>query len=249
MIETPVEGPVPRYELARWREELGVIAGITTRGDSASPFDLRLGGNSPVGEVLDRWGALLRAVPGFRGIVVSRQVHGTAVVWHDDARGLVIHEGSDGHATSTRGVLLAVSAADCIPVYLVDPVRRAVALVHAGWRGTAAGVLGAGLAELRRRGSLVENVLVHCGVGICGPCYEVGSEVFAGCGLPAPTGGRGPLDLRAVLAVQARGHGVEKISTSRFCSSHDPEFFSHRGSGGRDGRMVAYLGLQPNGRR
>lgn len=238
-----MEGPVPRYEVAGWREELGVIAGITGRGDSGSPYDLGLSGTGTAGAVLDRWGALRRAVPGFRGIVVSRQVHGARVLWHDSASGLGIHEGFDGHATSSAGLLLGVTAADCIPVYLVDPLRRNVALLHAGWRGTAAGILGAGLAEMVKRGSNVENVLVHCGVGICGACYEVGSEVFAGCGLPVPAGQKGGLDLRAVLADQARGHGVERVSTSPFCSKHDPGFFSHRGGDG--GRMVAYLGLVP----
>ena len=189
MIETPVEGPIPRFELAGWREELGVIAGITGRGEGGRPIDLGLGGSSPAGEVLDRWGALRRTVPGVRGIVVSRQVHGTQVLWHEDAHGLVIHEGFDGHATCSPGLLLAVTVADCIPVYLVDPVNRAVALLHAGWRGVAGGILAAGLEELGRRGSRVENVLVHCGVGICGSCYEVGREVFAGCGLPVPIGG------------------------------------------------------------
>ena len=241
MIETAVEGPVPRYELLAWREQYGVIAGITGRGDPGNPFDLGLGGTSPAGEVLDRWGALRRAVPGCRGIVVSRQVHGTRILWHDTAGGLVIHEGSDGHATESPGLLLAVTAADCVPVYLVDPIRRSIALLHAGWRGTTDGILAKGVAELVGRGSFVGNLLVHCGVGICGSCYEVGSEVFAGCALAAPSGGRGGLDLRSVLADQARGQGVERVSTSQFCSKHDREFFSHRG--GSAGRMVGYLGL------
>ena len=241
MIETPLGGPVPRYELARWREEFGILAGITVRGDPARPFDLGLGGQAPVGEVLDRWTALRLAVPGFRGIVVSRQVHGTAVLWHTDVRGLTVHQGADGHATSTTGILLAVTAADCIPVYLADPVRRFVALVHAGWRGVAGGILSAGLAAMRVRGSIVDNVLVHCGVGICGQCYEVGPEVFEGCGLAPPPGGRGPLDLRAVLLEQARGLGVENVSTSPYCSKHDGGFFSHRG--GTEAWMAAYLGM------
>jgi polyphenol oxidase len=231
VIETPLGGPVPRYELARWREEFGILAGITVRGDPACPFDLGLGGQAPIGEVLDRWNALRLAVPGFRGIVVSRQVHGTAVLWHSDIRGISIHQGADGHAT------------DCIPVYLADPVRRFVALLHAGWRGVAAGILSAGLAAMRVRGSIVDNVLVHCGIGICGQCYEVGPEVFGGCGLVPPAGSRGPLDLRAVLLEQARALGVENVSTSPYCSKHDGGFFSHRG--GTEARMAAYLGMVP----
>lgn len=245
MKETPAPGPVPRYELAEWMAGLGVLAGITGRGAPDAPFDLGLSGASPIGAVLERWRALRNAVPGFHAAVVSRQVHGIRVLWHHAAAGLTIHEGLDGHATDRPGVLLCVTAADCIPVFIVDPERRAVALVHAGWRGTAAGILEAGVNELTVRGSHVENLLVHCGVGICGKCYEVGSEVFRGCGLLPPAGGKGPLDLRAVLAGRARGLGVERVSTSQFCSRHDEGFFSHRGSGGGEGRMVAYLGLCP----
>ena len=241
----PVGGPVPRYELAGWREDFGIVAGITVAGNPADPFDLGLGGRSPTGAVLDRWEQVLTVGPGFRGVVVARQVHGTAVLWHQDVRGTAIFNHADGHATSSSGLLLAVTVADCIPVYLIDPVRRFAALVHAGWRGTAGGILSAGLAALRARGSHVDNVLIHCGIGICGPCYEVGREVFEGCGVPVPPGGKGPLDLRKLLLEQARSLGVESVSTSQFCTRHDGGFFSHRGSGGTAGRMAAYLGLIP----
>lgn len=245
MTESPVPGPVPRFELAEWREQYGIVAGITGRGDPSAPFDLGLAGRTaPVGQVIQRWHELEAAVPGCSGLVVSRQVHGTTVFWHDAVRGLAILQGGDGHATATPGLYLAVSAADCVPVYIIDPVRRAVALVHAGWRGTAGRILEKGIAELVGRGSRVENIVVHCGVGICGLCYEVGSEVFGACGLAAPAGGKGPLDLRAQLVRQAREAGVETVSTSQFCSAHDAgRFFSHRASAGADGRMVAYLGI------
>ena len=247
MAETRVPGPVPRFELAEWKDRFGVLAGITGRGEDPAPFDLGLAGRTaPVGEVMGRWRAFRGSLPEFPGIVLARQVHGTAVLWHAAASGLVILTEADGHATATPGLLLAVSVADCIPIYLVDPARRTIALLHAGWRGTAAGILARGLALLGEQGSSPKNVVMHCGVGICGPCYEVGSEVLEGCGLPVPAGGRGPLDLRAALAVQARELGVGEVSASPLCTRHDGSaFFSHRGSGGADGRMVAYLGLLP----
>ncbi len=154
-------------------------------------------------------------------------------------------EGVDGHATAAPGILLTVTVADCIPVYLVDPVRRAVCLLHSGWRGTAGGILSRGLQLLQERaGSQAADVVVHCGVGICGPCYEVGSEVMTGCGLRHEGAGPWHAELREVLASQARSLGVGEVSTSQWCSAHDrPRFYSHRASGGRDGRMVAFLGL------
>ena len=244
MTEAPVAGPVPRFELADWRARFGVVAGITGRG-SGTGFDLGLSGvTAPVGEVMDRWKLLRSTLPEFSGVIVSRQIHGTEVLWHSAGRGLVILEGADGHATNAPGLLLAVTVADCIPVYLLDPVRRAVALLHAGWRGVAAGILTKAIEMLRGNGTRVENLLVHCGVGICGLCYEVKSEVFLACGVAAPVEGRGPLDLRGVLSEQALNTGVDKVSTSQFCSRHDGSLFlSHRGSAGADGRMVAYFGL------
>ena len=87
------------------------------------------------------------------------------------------------------------------------------------------------------------DIVMHCGPGICGACYEVGSEVLAQLtGRPETEPGR--LDLRQVLVQQGRALGLADISTSAWCSAHDrDQFFSHRASGGRDGRMIAYVGL------
>jgi copper oxidase (laccase) domain-containing protein len=136
--------------------------------------------------------------------------------------------------------------ADCIPVYLVDPVARVGALLHAGWRGTAGRILTRGVETLVAHGAVPERMVMHAGVGICGACYEVGREVMEGCGLPADGAGPWHADLRAVLAGQARAMGIERTSISTLCSAHDAgTFFSHRRSRGGDGRMVAYLGILP----
>lgn len=240
VTEDRAPGDVPRYQIAGWRERYGVVAGITGRD-----FDLGLWSNAPVGEVMSRWRAFRQAEPGFHATILGHQVHGTAVAWHDDTRGWVLLDGLDGHATAARGLLLTVTVADCIPIYLLDPARRAVALLHSGWRGSAAAILAAGVKALTAgAGSAASDLVMHLGVGICGPCYEVGSEVMTGLGLAAP--GRGPwhADLREVIAEQAERLGIVSVTTSSWCSAHDREqFYSHRASGGRDGRMVAYLGF------
>ncbi|MEO8030977.1 MAG: laccase domain-containing protein, partial [Gemmatimonadota bacterium] len=148
------------------------------------------------------------------------------------------------HLTGTDGILLLVTVADCIPVYLVDPVKRVAALLHSGWRGTAGSMLSVGVAAMVEGfGSSVLDIVMHCGIGICGSCYEVGSEVMDGCGIERNGAGPWHADLRQVLVDQAEGLGMINISTSQLCSCHGrPEFYSHRGSGGQDGRMVAYLG-------
>ena len=245
--EVPVrDGTVPRLELTDWAERFGLVAGVTTRHMSFGLWT-----EEQVGQVMSRWRAFCALfAPRFPTIVLSHQVHGSAVRWHDAralGEGWMVLDGIDGHATADRGVLLTITVADCIPVYLAVPQKGAFALLHAGWRGTAAHVLQRGVDILKWRGfAKASDIVMHCGVGICGDCYEVGSEVAAQFGLPVA---EGPvkLDLREVLAAQARALGITDISISPWCSADERErFFSHRASGGRDGRMLAYLG-RPKG--
>jgi hypothetical protein len=245
--EVPQPGTVPRFELEGWRRDFRIVAGITGRGGTPEPFDLGLWSQTPVTTAMSRWRRLRASIPGFDACILGMQVHGNRVVWHASPAGWLLLEGIDGHATDSAGVLLTVTVADCVPVYLIDPAARRIALLHAGWRGTAAGMLRAGVELLQARGSAVADLLMHCGVAICGRCYEVGSEVFQALGLPPPdSGGRGLLDLRDVLGRQGRALGLSRISTSDRCSAHDSaNFFSHRASRGADGRMVAYLGMLP----
>jgi hypothetical protein len=244
LAEQPVgDSAVPRLELAEWAARYGVVAGITTRGRG---FSLGLWSEENVGQVMTRWRAFRAAFqPRFPAVLLAHQVHGAEVRWHRlGADGWLILDGVDGHATATPGVLLTITVADCIPVYLTVPHKRVVALLHAGWRGCAAGILERGVEVLKGAGFARGcEIVMHCGVGICGACYEVGSEVLTAVG-GMPTAAPGHLDLRARLVGQARTLGLSAISVSPWCSAHDRErFFSHRASGGRDGRMVAYLGL------
>ncbi len=242
--ESPVAGPVPRLEVPEWRDRFGLEAGITWRGTAPGGFDLGLATAEPVGDVMARWGALRAATPGFAATVLGRQVHGTEVRWHADPAGWVLLDGVDGHATDRPGVLLAVTLADCTPVYLAAPARGAIALLHAGWRGTAAGILARGVALLHgRTGARPEEIHAHLGVAICGACYEVGREVVEAFGEQAAGQGPWRLDVRERLAGQARALGLAEVSRSAWCSAHDRDrFYSHRASRGADGRMVAYLG-------
>ena len=243
--EVPLAGPVPRYEIPGWRQRFGVVAGITARGaPGGTGFDLGLWTAEPVADVMRRWRAFRAAEPGFGGFVMAHQVHGAEVRWHEAPGGWTVHEGLDGHLTRAAGVMLLVTVADCIPIYLVVP-HSAIGLLHAGWRGTAAGVLTRGINALTAgSNSSPADVVMHCGVGICGDCYEVGSEVMTGCGIPPEGAGPWHLDLRSRLVAEARRLGVREVSTSGWCSAHDrPAFYSHRASRGSDGRMVAYLGL------
>jgi YfiH family protein len=243
--EIPAPGPVPRLEVPGWRERFGLAAGITCRGDGPAPgFDLGLWTRDAVEDVMGRWRAFRRAEPGIGAVVMAHQVHGAEVAWHADPSGWVIHDGLDGHATDRPGTMLCVTVADCTPIYLAAPRVGAFALLHAGWRGAAAGILERGVALLRgRTGALPGEMVAHLGVAICGACYEVGQEVLEAFGHPA--GGPGPchLDVRTELARRGEELGLGEVTSSGWCSAHDADrFFSHRRSRGGDGRMVAYLG-------
>jgi YfiH family protein len=238
--------PVPVADHPGWRHAFPWLAqGVTGRGDVRSPVDLALVGDGPAAAVHQRWMSLTAQV-GVERAVLGRQVHGKVVRFHREGGvGVEVVPATDGHATRTKGVLLGVTIADCVPVTIVDADRRAVAVLHAGWRGTAAGVLEEGVAVLAERlGSRPADLHVHLGPAICGSCYEVGPEVHEALGLSG-SGGPAPVDLRAVLAGRALSAGVaeDRMTVSEWCTlCGDPPFFSHRG--GDAERHLAFVGIR-----
>jgi YfiH family protein len=237
-------GALRCYKLGEWHRDLGLVAGIIPGGGG---IDFGLSGDGPVGQALASWLDLLGSAVGFNSAVVARQVHGSAIaVYHDRVPdGLLIREGIDGHVTDTPGLLLAVTVADCVPVFLAHPPTGRMGLLHAGWRGIVAGILEAGIHELTgNTDAAAEDIVMHCGIAICGPCYEVGPEVVtAVTGRPAE--GPEPLDLRAVLIERGTALGVHRITVSPFCTAHDAGFASHRAQRSAAGRMAAFLGRPP----
>jgi len=183
----------------------------------------------------------------WRSVVRSRQVHGTIVRVHGSVpRGFVVADDGDGHATRTPGLLLTVTLADCAPVFLADPANRAVGILHAGWRGTADGILRRGIAAMALAfGSKPQTLFAHLGPAICGHCYEVGAEVFAALDEPRPRSAA-MLDLRAVIRKKlvAAGISARRVTVSPECTlCRGRRYFSHRG-GDRE-RHLAYIGVLP----
>lgn len=219
-------GPAASAEIVEPLRALGVVAFTTTR--TAGSFGL--GSEEPVHAVMDRWSALLAdcRAGGAEALASAGQVHGAAIARHAPGwQGWLRGRERDGHATVAPGLALAVTVADCTPVFLAHPAGP-IALLHAGWRGTAAGILEAGLATLRALGAPPEEVVLHCGPAICGACYEVGPEVMAAV-TGRPASGKARLDMRAVLTERARRAGVRSVSISPSCTRcHNDRFFSHR---------------------
>ena len=242
---SPVGAPVPLFVNGEWSSRFPwLIQGTTGRG-RGEPFDLGLSGQQPVGSVLLRWWRLRDAL-GAATIVLARQVHGRGLLFHDaPAEGIHLSGHADGHVSSTPSLVLAVTVADCVPVSVVEPASRTVALLHAGWRGTAAGILEAGIAAVCQRASVEPQQLwVHCGPAICGDCYEVGPEVHVALRLPPP-GQPTPVDLRALLCARAVQAGIPTTAVSRssWCTRCDPShFFSYRA--GDAGRQLGLLGVR-----
>jgi polyphenol oxidase len=249
-------GEVPFWIHPEWDLRFPwLVQGTTGSGGERVGFDLGLGGVQPVSEVLERW-SLLRRSTGCPTIVHSRQLHGTEH-WthrHPVPPGLLVMQGRDAHLTDLPGIALTVSVADCAPVSLVDRRRRAVALVHAGWRGVAGGILESVVAAMRDVfGTTPADLWVHLGPSICERCYEVGPEVHQAVWPERePPAGPACIDLRASLVARADALGVPagQVTRSSHCTlcaagsaSGSRRFFSHRA--GEPGRQMGVLGIRP----
>ncbi|MGZ8468377.1 MAG: polyphenol oxidase family protein [Gemmatirosa sp.] len=217
----------------------GIRALVTTR--AAGSFVS--GGDEPMGEVMARWSALQHHVAPAGGgrFATARQVHAAHVIEHVPGwRGWLRGHDADGHFASDRGTALAVTVADCVPVFVAHP-SGAVAMLHAGWRGTVAGILGAAVRRFGAHGMRATDLRVLLGPAICGRCYEVSPDVFAqltGGTVQAAT----PVALHEVLADQARALGVREVHASALCTRCDNDrLYSHRcGDAGRQlGVVVA----------
>jgi polyphenol oxidase len=202
----------------------GATALFTTRrgGVSEGPFaslNLGLRTDDDPERVRENW-EIARVRAGVERLVRGRQVHGARVVV--DAQGI---EEADGQVTTAREVAAIVLTADCLPVALSGHGR--VGMVHAGWRGLAAGVLEAGVEA-------VGAVAAAIGPGIGPCCYEVGDDVRAVFGTSART-----LDLKAIARARLEAAGVREVHDCGLCTSCDPErFFSHRRDRGVTGRQA-----------
>ncbi|MEA2141165.1 MAG: purine-nucleoside/S-methyl-5-thioadenosine phosphorylase / adenosine deaminase [Solirubrobacteraceae bacterium] len=173
---------------------------------------------------------------GLQWLCASRQVHGPTVqrVRAPGASGgEAVAIDADGHATAARGVGAMVLTADCLPVALA--ADGAVAMVHAGWRGLAAGVLEEGARALRDVGAAGPLVaVIGPGAGAC--CYEVGAEVHAAFGGAHRAGQN--IDLRAIARDRLLAAGAAQVLDARACTICDARFFSHRREGEHAGRQA-----------
>ena len=245
-------GPITVWQPAldsRW-PWLGML--VTTRlgGTSAPPYDtLNLGsstGDDPAHVEANR--TLLAQSLGLADKPWHRlrQVHGDSVL----PAGGASEPEADGQWTETPGEILVVGVADCVPVFLWDAARRRVALVHAGWRGTAAAIVSRAVEGLAAAGSRPRDLHLAMGPSIGPCCYSVGPEVASR--LPAALvslDGHTHLDLRQANRQLALTSGVpaSQIAPDPPCTGCDSlHFFSHRKQGAHTGRQWALAWLRPS---
>jgi len=147
----------------------------------------------------------------------------------------------DALVTRTPGVAVSIRTADCFPILVADPETRAVAAIHAGWRGTAAGVVRTSLNRMRSEfGTDPRNVFAAIGPGIGACCYEVGLEVARQFGMTEA----GKLDLAAenrtqLIAAGVQADRIEVVGGCTFCQP--AQFFSWRRDRDRAGRMISFI--------
>jgi YfiH family protein len=170
-------------------------------------------------------------------LAYGRQVHGTAVVRADGPTKRPVE--ADGQVTDVPGLAAMVLTADCLPIALAGD--GVVAMLHAGWRGLANGVLEEGVRALREVGGDAPlHAAIGPGAGAC--CYEVGDEV-AEC-FPAWARNGRTLDLKAVATERLREAGVATVVDVGRCTICESDvFFSHRASGGTTGRQGGLVWL------
>jgi YfiH family protein len=154
----------------------------------------------------------------------------------------VLGEG-DALLENTPGAVVAIQTADCLPILLVDERQRAVAAVHAGWRGTVAGIAQRAVEAMRGQfGSKPMDLHAAIGPGIGPCCYEVGPEVAAQFGQP----GRAHVDLGQANRRQLMDAGVtpERIYASNLCTMcRSEEFESFRRDQEAAGRLYSFAGI------
>lgn len=198
-------------------------------------------------------------------MVLSKQTHTTnirIVTEEDRGKGIVRerdYTDVDGLVTDVPGICLVTSYADCVPLYFVDPVKKAIGLSHSGWRGTV-GKIGQETVRVMREvyGSLPENIIAAVGPSVCMDCYEVSRDVadqfrevfdekyweqlFYEKG-----GGKYQLDLwkaNEVILLEA-GIRKEHIAVTNVCTHCNSRIlYSHRSSGDRRGNLCAFLALK-----
>ena len=227
-----------------------VVAAFSTRkgGVSQEPLGLNLSfnvGDDPVNVRKNRELFFEPLGIPLGRLAIPAQVHGSAVRVVEEPGD---YPETDALVTNRRGVFLCVSVADCVPILLYDPGRNVVGVVHAGWRGSAAGITRIAVRTMTDAfGTNPSGLLASIGPSASACCYAVGPEVAArfDAGFRDEREGIVYLDLKGANRAQLVQSGVRpgNIEVSPHCTISEPDLFhSHRRDARKSGRMMGVIG-------
>ena len=235
--------------LSRYPE---VRCGVSTRNGGASlpPFGMNLSFN--VGDDIDHVNENRRRFFHEFGtnnehVAFTKQVHGSEINFVDTPG---FNDSCDALMTSTQGLFLAISVADCIPIFLFDTKLKCIAAVHSGWRGSKLQIIAKAVNEMKGEfNSDPENLIAFIGpsAGVC--CYEVGEEVasqFDEQFVVRKAGSKPHIDLKRFNKhlLMKKSVSEQNIEVSEYCTICNPQIFhSYRRDKEKSGRMMGIIGM------
>ena len=186
-------------------------------------------------------------------LVVSAEiVHGNQVVTVDYNDSGKIIQSADGLVSKNKEIYLSVTSADCLPIFLFEPKKEIIGMIHAGWRSLEKGILSNAIKKIVELGGIPKNILVGIGPSICQKHYEIGPEVAAKFVKYSEAlkkeNNRTYLDLGKIAVLQLLGLGIKKdnIEISSECTF---ELYGKYFSARRDQKkeieaMIAIIGMK-----
>ena len=181
-----------------------------------------------------------------KDLAIPEQVHSTVVEF---AKFPGRHPAADGLVTTNSNILLTLKVADCVPVYLYEPRKNMIGLVHSGWRGTVGKIVPNAIQLMQKNGAETGEIRCFLGpaIGIC--CYEVGVEVahkFDDEAKMKLEDRKWKVGLHDQISLQLASSGIpeENIQTSDMCTYESRDCHSYRRDGDNVGRMFAFMELK-----
>jgi YfiH family protein len=253
-----VKNGIPFYSSSLMEAEDWLEHGVTPSSYTQGYFNLGFNRGEDEKIIIERREKVAQAFSvEVQRLVCVRQVHSDRVIWVDEkvfSSGIdyvIAQENADGLVTALPDVLLATSHADCVPILLADPEHRVVAVIHAGWKGTASAIVINALELMKKH---VNTCLSRCtaaiGPSASGCCYQVGEELEPHFKLVLKRVGLGfstRLDLpeinqKLLFSAGLRASAVDKATICTICG--DEPFFSHRRQGEAAGRMLSLIKIK-----
>ncbi len=237
------------------------LGGVST--GECTALNLSFNRNDSRDNVLQNYRIIAQALGvDFNKLVLSHQVHDNKIKYvglEDAGKGLVIDSdiiGYDGLTTNIPGIPLVTFYADCVPVLILDPVKKAISAVHSGWKSTLGNIAYEALTQMKSLyDSQMSDLRIVIGPSICSSCFEVGEEVyrlfadkFSWChAYVKRKSDRYYIDLQQIIKKVLTDSGVldKNILVSDICTKCNKDvFYSYRGDEKKTGSLAAIMMLK-----